>query len=147
MILPDVNVFVYAARREYPQHESAARWLTAAVADVEPVAVLDEILASTVRLITNHRIFTTPATTAQAFEFCEAVRAAPSAVTPSLSPRRWSAFAHLCTHLDLRANDVPDALIAADAIALDATLVTFDKGFRRFPGLRLSILDEPNEAG
>jgi len=35
---------------------------------------------------------------------------------------------------------VPDALIAAGAIASRASLVTFDRGLNRFPGLRVEPL-------
>jgi len=36
--------------------------------------------------------------------------------------------------------DVPDALLAAQARAMDAELITFDRGFRDYPGLRVQIL-------
>ena len=43
----------------------------------------------------------------------------------------------LCTKLKLRGNDINDAFLAALAFEYDATLVTADKGFSRFPGLRV----------
>ena len=39
--------------------------------------------------------------------------------------------------LGLRASDVPDAHLAALALERNATLATLDRGFARFPGLRL----------
>lgn len=41
--------------------------------------------------------------------------------------------------LTLRANDIPDAFLAATAIDLGARLATFDQGFRRFPGLTVIV--------
>ncbi len=135
MILVDVNVLVYAARREFADHAAAATWVTKALVGPEPVVVLDEVLAATTRLITNHRVVRTPTTIDDAMEFCTRVRTAPAAITPAPGPRRWDRFADLTTTLGLRGNDVPDALLAATALDLGATIATFDRGFRRFPGV------------
>ena len=54
----------------------------------------------------------------------------------------WRHFVGLVTALELRGNDVPDAWLAAQAIELDAHFVTFDRGFRRFPGLHLTVLGQ-----
>lgn len=48
----------------------------------------------------------------------------------------WERFAQLCRTLSLRASLVPDAYLAALAIEERAELVTFDRGFARYPGLR-----------
>jgi predicted nucleic acid-binding protein len=42
----------------------------------------------------------------------------------------------LVTELDLVGNDLNDAWLAALAIEHDATLVSLDRGFERFPSLR-----------
>lgn len=142
MIIADVNVYVYAARREHGHHELARSWLTATLNGSEPLGVLDETLAATVRLMTHHRILETPSTNLEALAFCTAVRSGRSAVTPALSDRRWRHFERLTSELGLRGSDIPDALLAATALTLDATVATFDRGFRRYPGLRVRILDE-----
>jgi len=139
MILLDVNVLVYAARREFGRHDLARAWLTAALVGREPVAVTDDVLAAAVRLLSNHRVLATPLTGEQALEFADAVRAAPAAVAPVPSAGRWSLFEHLVHDLDLRGNDVPDALLAATALDLGARLATFDRGFRRFAGLAVLL--------
>jgi len=46
----------------------------------------------------------------------------------------------MVTVLDLRANDITDAWLAAQAIALGAHFITFDRGFQRFPGLHRTVL-------
>lgn len=54
----------------------------------------------------------------------------------------WSRFTELCRDLQLRGNLVPDAYLAALALEQRATLITFDRGFGRYPGLRWrSLLD------
>jgi toxin-antitoxin system PIN domain toxin len=139
VILIDVTVVVYAARREFDHHAAAHEWLTAALAGPEPVAVLDEVLAAAVRLLTNHRVLTGPLTGEEALAVCSAVRGAPAALTPTVGAGRWTTFHRLVTEHDLRANDVPDALLAATALDLGARLATFDRGFRRFSGLDVVV--------
>ena len=63
-------------------------------------------------------------------------------VNPAARESRWQQFATLVDDLGLRANDVPDALLAATALSLGARLATFDRGFRRFAGLQVL---EPSE--
>lgn len=139
MILVDVNVVVYAARREFREHHVSLRWLEAALSGEEPVAILDSVLAAAARLMTNHRVLREPSGPDEALAVCDAVRSAPAAITPAVSPRRWSEFRRLTSELGLRANDIPDAYLAATAIDLGARLATFDQGFRRFPGLPVIV--------
>ena len=139
MILVDVNVIVYASRREFANHEVARFWLEEALVGDEPVAVTDMILSSVVRLITNHRVLPDPFRADEALLVCEAVKGAPASVKPVSSPGRWKAFARLTKDLGLRANDIPDAFLAATAIDLGARLATFDQGFRRFTGLSVLV--------
>jgi predicted nucleic acid-binding protein len=56
------------------------------------------------------------------------------------SPGAWSAFAAFVASGQLTHRDVPDALLVAQARAMDAELVTFDRSFRDYPGLRVQIL-------
>jgi len=142
VILLDVNVLVYATRREFDRHEVAREWLRDALVGYEPVAVSDEVLAGTVRLLTHHRVLRTPLTGDQALDLCRAVRDAPAVVLPAPSSRRWAVFERLVADLGLRANDVPDALLAATALDLGARVATFDRGFRRFPGLSVVVPGE-----
>lgn len=46
-------------------------------------------------------------------------------------------FTNQCREASATANLVTDAYIAATAISLGATLVTFDRDFRRFDGLKV----------
>jgi len=53
------------------------------------------------------------------------------------SSRHWSLFEEYVLDLRLVGNDIPDAYLAALALDHDAALATLDRGFRRFPGLRI----------
>lgn len=124
-------------RRDCAEHRAAAAWLTARLIADEPVGVSDLVLAGLVRITTSHRVFAQPSTPDQAMAFCAALRRAPSAVPVRAGPRHWAIFERLVADTRARANDVPDAYLAALALEQGATLVTRDRGFARFPDLRM----------
>ena len=142
MLIPDVNVFVYAHRGDTDDHAGAKLWLEDALGGDEEVGVSEFVLAAFVRIVTNFRVFTLPSTLDQAFEFCAAVVGAPSATKLAPGPNHWQHFAQLCQLVNARANTIPDAYLAALATERRATFVTRDRGFARFPGLR--VLDPMN---
>jgi uncharacterized protein len=143
VIVFDVNVFLFAFDRSTSHHELASQTLVQALTGTEPVGVIDETLTATVRISTNPRITSRPATTAQAIAFCERVRSAPMAEPAPIGTAAWPRFASLAASLQLRGNDITDAWLAARAIELRAQFITFDKGFERFPDLRVTVLGAP----
>lgn len=136
MLCPDVNVLLYAFRRDSTDHPRYAHWLQTAMTGPEPVGVSELVLSGVVRLATNHRVYRQPSGTAEVLDFCHAVRTAPAAVLLRPGARHWEIFAGLCRAASARANDVPDAYHAALAIEHGATWITNDRGYARFPDLR-----------
>ncbi|BCI79419.1 ribonuclease VapC25 [Mycolicibacterium sp. TY66] len=136
MLLVDVNIWVYAIRSDSAQHGTYREWVEEALTGSEPVGVSELVLSGVMRLITNHRIFSQPSSTAEALDACRAIRSAPSAISLRPGPRHWSIFEKLCTTVGAKANVVPDAYHAALAIEHGATWVTTDRAFARFPGLK-----------
>lgn len=136
MILPDINVLVYAARDDSPDCARYRSWLETVLLGPEPVAVVSPVVAGFVRVVTNPRVFSRPSTLDAALGFVDAVLAAPAAVEPALSERLGGVLADVCRRAGATADRVPDAYLAAIALDLDAELVTADRGFARFEGLR-----------
>lgn len=137
MLLADVNIFVYARRRESPGHAPIRAWLENQLGGSQPFGVSELVLSSFVRIVTNRRVYLEPTPIDAALEFCAIVLAAPAVVRLRPGVRHWEIFADLCRTAGARANIVPDAYLAALAIEHGATWVTFDAGFRRFAGLRV----------
>jgi hypothetical protein len=90
VILPDVNILVYAFRREAEQHERYAAWLAAMVAGADELALHDTVLAGVVRLVTNPRIFSDPAPMPTALDFIARIRAARRARWLPSSDAAWT---------------------------------------------------------
>lgn len=137
MLLADVNIFVYARRRESERHAEYKVWLEDRLSGDEPFGVSELVLSSFARIVTNHRVYRDPTPPEAAIEFCELVLAAPAAVPIRPGPLHWSIFVSLCRRVRARGNSVPDAYLAALALEQGATWVTVDAGFARFPGLRV----------
>ena len=136
MLLVDVNVWIYAIRSDSVRHGAYREWAEESLAGSEPVGVSELVLSGVIRLLTNHRVFPQPSSTAQALEACRAIRSAPAAISLRPGPRHWSIFEGLCTAVGAKANIIPDAYHAALAIEHGATWITTDRSFARFPDLK-----------
>jgi uncharacterized protein len=138
VILADVNVLVYAHRQDLPQYDRFSVWFGEEVESGHSFALCDASLTGFLRIVTNGRIFRDPTPLEEALRSIEELREQPGAVDVSPGARHWGIFTELCTTIGARANDVPDAYLAALAIESGSELVTADRGFGRFPGLRWS---------
>lgn len=136
MILCDVNILVFAHREDAVDHERYAAWLDATLDSEQAYGVSEMVLSSFVRIVTNPRIAKTPATIDEALEFADELRQQPNALLLSPGPRNWGIFERLCRDAGATGNLVPDAYLAALAIEHGAELITTDRDFARFPGLR-----------
>lgn len=136
MILPDVNVLVYAFRREADRHERYAAWLAGLVAGGDEIALHDQGLIGFVRIVTNPRIVPDPAPISLALEFVRRIRTARRARWLPAGHAAWERLTEL-TDRDrgVTGNLVPDAHLAAVALAHGCRIATADRGFARFPGL------------
>ena len=136
MILCDVNVLVYAFREDLEQHPTYHAWVEDAVNNDEPFGISNLVASGFVRVVTNRKIFVEPSRLEPAFQFLRDLRSAPAAVPVREGLRIWPIFEDLCRKVGAKGNLVPDAHLAALAIESGCTLVSADRGFARFPGLR-----------
>ena len=136
MILCDVNVLVYAHREDAVDHERYATWLDEALDSEQAYGLSELVLSRFMRIVTNRRMVESPATIGEALAFADELREQPNAVLLSPGPRHWGIFERLCRDAGATGNLVPDAYLAALAIEHGAELITTDRDFARFDGLR-----------
>ena len=137
IVLPDVNVLVYAFRRESTRHDDYATWLAELLRGVDEVALTEGTLTGFLRIVTNPRVYADPAPTSEAMRFLEAVRSAHRRRWVTVTDSVWSTFAAITGgDSQLRGNLVPDAWLAALAVAHGCHLATADRGFARFGRLQ-----------
>lgn len=136
MLLPDVNILVYALRDDFPDHSGYRQWLEQLVSAPSAFAVSELVLSAVVRMVTNPRVFRTPTPTRLALDYVHAILHAPTCTVVRPGARHFEIFTELCRATGVRGNDVADAYHAALAIESGSEWVTADRGFGRFPRLR-----------
>ncbi len=134
--MPDVNVLLYAVDQTSARHSAARAWLEGALSGSETVAFAWSVLIAFVRLSTRPAVFSSPLTPAQAFDLVDGWLAQPSVVTIDPTQRHLAVMRGLLDPLGSGGNLVPDAHLAALAIEHGAAVVSSDRDFTRFPGLR-----------
>lgn len=136
MISVDVNVLVYAHREELADHGPCKAWLEETVNTPQPFALSDLVLSAFIRIVTNRKIFPLPTPLDQAIAVTDRLRERENCVIIAPGPRHWRIFVELCLKSGARGNLVADAYHAALAIESGSELVTTDRDYARFPGLR-----------
>lgn len=136
MDLLDVNILVNAYRRDAPRHKEFLKYVQSLVDGDRPFAIPAVVFSGFFRVVTHPRIFNPPSEFGDALLFAQQLHAQPHciAVVPGL--RHWSIFVELCQRGSARGNLVSDAYLAAMAVEMGAELMTDDRGFDRWPGLR-----------
>ena len=136
MILPDVNILVYAHREDAADHQRYLDWLISEVDSAAAFALSPLVLSGFIRVVTHPKVFSVPSTLSEATTFAEQLRARPNCIEVTPGPSHWAIFLRLCREAGARGNLVPDAYLAALAIESGCEWVTTDRDFSRFEGLR-----------
>jgi uncharacterized protein len=136
MQMPDVNILVYAHRRDSVAHSIYAEFLRQLVTGPEPFALSETVLHGFVRIVTNRRIYGEAAsTTRDAFAYLDQILSRPNCVMVQAGADHWSIFRRLCEQGNLTGKIVSDAAHAALAIENGCEWVTADTDFARFAPL------------
>jgi toxin-antitoxin system PIN domain toxin len=136
MILADVNVLIYAFRKDVPQHAFCRPWLDAAVSGEARFGISPQVLSGVVRVTTDRRIYTVPSSLNDVLGFCEDLLGQPHCQIVEPGERHWAMFSRLSRETDTRGPRVTDAWFAALAIEWGCEWITLDRDYARFPGLR-----------
>lgn len=136
MILPDVNVLVYAHRRDTPDHEVYRAWLESVLNGDSAYGMSDLVLSGFIRVVTHPRVFKQPSSVADAVTFANQLRDQSNCVPIVAGNAHWRIFTRLCSDVNAKGNLVPDAYYAALAIEHGCEWITTDRDFSRFEGLK-----------
>lgn len=136
MILPDVNVLLYALRTDLPNHDRYRDWLHGVVNSESVYGMSPQVLSSVIRIATHTRAFVNPTPLDVALQFAEALIEPPNCEIVVPQERHWSIFTRLCQRCETRGNLVQDAWFAALAIECGAEWITTDRDYARFTELR-----------
>ena len=136
MIIPDVNLLVYAYNDEAQFHEPARLWWEGAVNGTEREGVPWVVSTGFVRLMTHPRVLTRPVNATQAVDYVLEWFAYPHVIPIKPGVEHLTHFRRNLAAAGMGANLVTDSHIATLAMEYQAELHSNDTDFSRFPGLR-----------
>lgn len=136
MILPDVNLLVYAHNLRAPQHRKALDWWQGCLSGREGIALAWVVIQGFVRISTHPKIFENPMTAAEALDRVEEWLSLPHVQIVHPPAGHFATWAHLLRQLGVAGNLTTDSHLAALAIDRGLILHTSDADFARFPGLK-----------
>lgn len=136
MILPDINLLLYAYDADSPFHAKAAGWWQGCLSGTEPVGLLPVVVFGFVRVGTNVRVFQHPMSPSEAAGHVRAWLEQPPVEMLDPGAGHVERVLKLLETLGTAGNLVTDAQIAAAALDQDAILHTTDTDFIRFGTLR-----------
>ena len=139
----DVNVLLHACFVGSPQHDVAVACIDECRRAEGGLSLLSQVATSFVRISTDSRVYPVPLTADQVLVFLASVLVEPGARIVHPAAGHWARFTALVSELGLTRGDIADAWLAAAAMDARADWYSFDRGFRRFRGLRWIDPAEP----
>lgn len=136
MTLLDANVLLYAYDPRSEHHEACRAWLEDALSGEEPVCLPWPTLLAFLRIVTNRRVYEQPLRIEEALAIVESWMQRPCLSVLEAGESCWEILRGLLVEAQVAGPLVMDAFLAALARETGATLVTTDRDFARFEGLK-----------
>lgn len=136
MIVPDVNLLVYAVFDGYPLHDRAVTWLNEVLSGPEQVGLSVPSVFGFVRLATSARVHENPLSVAAAADYVSEWLDRPQVRFLAPGPAHVRLTLGLLQEVGTGANLTTDAQLAAYALEFGGTVHSNDSDFGRFPAVR-----------
>jgi hypothetical protein len=136
MIIPDVNLLVYAYNEDAPLHVEARGWWEECLSGEDMIGLPWAVIHGYLRLMTHPRVLVSPLAPDQAVDDTREWVEHPATTIIEPGPRHLSLLSDLLAAAGRGGSLTTDAVLAALAIENQATLYSNDLDFGRFPGLR-----------
>ncbi len=137
MIIPDLNLLIYAYDDLSPFHTRARAWWEQCLSGTENVGICWMVALGFVRLWTSPRVFARPMTVQNATRHVESwMECAAVRMLNPASPRHAELLFGFLRAEGRGGNLTTDAHLAAFAIETRGTIHTADTDFQRFAGVR-----------
>ena len=138
MIVPDVNLLIYAYNRDAPHHADAKAWWEELLSSSDPVGLPWATALGFIRLMTHRSVLVTPLPAKDTIAHVRSWHMRPNVSVLEPGPRHLELLDRLFEALGTAAGLTTDAHLAALAIEHQCELCSNDADFARFPGLRWS---------
>jgi toxin-antitoxin system PIN domain toxin len=141
VIIPDLNILLYAVNESSPRNALARDWLEDTLNHGrEDLGLPWAVYLGFLRLTTNPRVFAQPLSVQAASEWLDNLTNHPSVSLLNPGKAHRGILRHLLLSVGTGGNLTTDAHLAALALENDAVFVTGDRDFLRFEGMRLKFL-------
>ena len=138
MIIPDVNLLVYAHNQAAPLHRQARIWWQDLMDRQQPVGLAWAVVFGFIRLVTHSSVLASPLAPLDAMSRVRTWVAQPEVRLLEPGPRHLGIAEDLFRATGVAGSLTTDTHLAALAIEHQAELHSNDSDFARFPGLRWS---------
>ena len=135
MIIPDINLLLYAYDGRATHHGASRRWWEDLINGAERVGVPWVVSTGFMRLITHPQVLARPATPSEAIDYVIEWFRFPHVTPLDPGPDHMTHLRRNLVAAGVGGNLVADAHIAAIAIEYQAEVHSNDTDFGRFPGL------------
>ncbi len=136
MVLPDVNLLLYAYNEAAPFHREARRWWEETLGASRPVALPWAVIYGFLRLATHPAVLVEPLTPAAALDRVESWTERDHVELLDPGPEHLRIVRRLFEATGVGGALTTDTQLAALAIEHRCELCSNDADFARFPGLR-----------
>lgn len=136
MIVPDLNLLVYAYNADARHHAASKHWWEDSMNGSVPVGIPILVVSGFIRLMTQPRLLERPMTTDAALDAVESWFSFPHVNQINPGSRHFEILRGLLSDSGVGANLVTDAHIAAIAVEHHAEVFSNDSDFGRFSGLK-----------
>lgn len=136
MIVPDINLLLYAYDRTSKSHVASREWWEETLAGGLRVGLTWHTILGFIRMATNPRVFEFPVAPTDAIRVVRSWLDQPGVEILSPGERHGDIVFHLIEQAGVAGNLTSDAHLAAIAIEHQAELASNDRDFGRFRGLR-----------
>jgi uncharacterized protein len=135
VIVPDVNLLLYAVVTAFPQHEAAHAWWQETINSTMEVGLTSPAIFGFIRIATNPRVLSPPLTVEAATGYVSAWLRQPNVSHLVPGARHIQIAFGLLDGVGTGGNLTTDVQLAALALEYDADMHSNDTDFGRFPGL------------
>lgn len=136
MILPDVNLLLYAYNSGAPHHEAAREWWEQTMSGGRAVGLPWAVMLGFVRIGTHPRVLSPPMAYRDAVHHVQTWLARPRVSILEPGPRHLVLLEQMLDSAGVAGALTSDAHLAALAMEFRCELHSNDADFARFPGLR-----------
>jgi len=136
VIIPDINLLVYAYNSDAPYHDDARKWWESCLSGLTTVGLPWAVALGFVRIMTSRVVSIDPMEPVEAVGHVQTWFECPQTQVIVPGPRHLEILSDIMRQSRASGRLTTDAHLAALAIDMQAELHSNDADFSRFPGLR-----------